>query len=88
MVISLHKALAEARNMAGGAVRATPWACDKVGRAWVKPFHVQALNPMINNVESPWLQAACQLWIAFLDKQPEMFITLDKQIGDKRKVHT
>ena len=79
---------AEASKMAGRLVWATSWACDKVGRAWVKPFHAQALNPMINNVASPWLQAACQFWIAFLDKQPEMFITLDEHNGGRKKVHT
>ena len=78
----------EASKMAGRLVWATSWACDKVGRAWVKPFHAQALRPMINNVASPWLLAACQFWIAFLDKQPEMYTTVDEYNGKRKKVHT
>ena len=78
----------EASRMAGRFVWATSWACDKVGRAWVKPFHAQALRPMINNVASPWLLAACKFWIAFLDKQPEMYTTLDEFNGKRKKVHS
>ena len=49
----------DAGKMAGRLVWATSWAVDKVGRAWTKLFHAQALRPMTNNVAFPWLLSAC-----------------------------
>jgi hypothetical protein len=78
----------DAAKMAGRLIWSTSWATDKVGRAWVKPFHAQALSPMLNNIASPWLKAAAQFWISYIKLQPMMYRTLSEWQGHRPSVYT
>jgi hypothetical protein len=65
----------EAAKHAGRLGFAVSLAADKVGRAFVKPFHAQANAPMKGGKVSLWLVSAAQWFIAYLrDFEPRRFV--------------
>ena len=54
---------------------------DKVGRAFIKPFFMQAYCPTYNFVMSPLLKEALMWWIEYLEVMP----TIERHMNNKNR---
>ena len=55
---------------------------NKVGRAFIKPFHAQAHHPLPGHMMSPWLERASRWFIQYLELSPTSWRGLEEEQRD------
>ena len=60
----------DASKLAGRLSFAVTVSGNRVGRAFIKPFHAQANQPLFNNAVSPLLRQACSWFLQYLEHCP------------------